>query len=267
MLDLIIIGGGKMGQALTQGIISSKSVDPESLGIIEASESGRSILEQMFPEIHILDRPVAARSTLIAVKPGDVEKLANALEPDQKQRVLSIAAGISTAALEVWFGGRTPVIRAMPNTPATIGLAMTAICAGRFASEGDLSWAATLLGGVGKVVVVKETQIDAVTAVSGSGPAYIFLIAEAMIDAAVAQGLSLDLAKELVIQTIYGSGALLSISAESPTALRQNVTSPGGTTAAGIRELEESAVRAAIAKAIAAARQRSVEIGGDLFKH
>ncbi len=263
----MIVGGGKMGQALAQGMVSSNAVSPDLLGIVEVSESLRAELTIRFAKSVISDHPLPARSTVLAVKPGDVEKVAASLGSDSKQRVLSIAAGVSTSAIEVWLGGRPPVIRAMPNTPAMIGLGMTALCAGRYASLSDIEWAESLLSAVGKCVVVKESQIDAITAVSGSGPAYIFLVAEAMIEAAVNEGLSWDLARSLVVQTVHGAGAMLSEGSFSPTILRQNVTSPGGTTAAAIAALEEDAIRAAFAKAVARARERSAEITSELFRH
>lgn len=255
-----------MGQALAHGFLSSGAVEPGSLAIVELSESARDQLTRLFPKSNILSSPGAASSTILAVKPGDVESLITKLPDESKQRVLSIAAGVSTAALEVWLGGKVPVIRAMPNTPAMMGAGMTALCAGRFCSESDLEWAGRLMSGVGKVVVVKEALFDAVTAVSGSGPAYIFLVAEAMIDAAISEGLSFDLASQLVTQTIYGAASML-IGNESPTKLRHDVTSPGGTTAKGVGALEEQALRAAFSQAISAASKRSKEIAADLFKH
>ncbi len=267
VLDLMIIGGGKMGQALAQGMLSAKVVKAEALGIVEVSEALRADLTQRFPRCSVSEHPLPASSTIIAVKPGDIERVAASLKSESKQRVLSIAAGVSTAALEVWLGGRPLVIRAMPNTPAMHGLGMTALCGGRYVGESDIEWAKSLMSAVGKVAVVKESQIDAITAVSGSGPAYVFLVAESMIEAAVAEGLSWELASELVTQTIYGAGAMLADGSQSPTILRQNVTSPGGTTAAALAALEESALRAAFAKAVTRAKQRSAEITAELFKH
>lgn len=262
----MIIGGGKMGQALARGFLSSGAVEPGSMAIVEVSESAKGELSRLFPQSHILPAPEPASSTILAVKPGDVEATISQLPDKSKQRVLSIAAGVSTAALEVWLGGKVPVIRAMPNTPAMLGVGMTALCSGRFCVESDLEWAERLMSGVGKVVVVKEALFDAVTAVSGSGPAYVFLVAEAMIDAAISEGLSLDLASQLVTQTIYGSASML-IGNESPTKLRHDVTSPGGTTAKGISALEEQALRAAFVQAISAASKRSKEIAAEIFKH
>lgn len=267
VLDLVIIGGGKMGQALVHGFLSAKVVDANAIGIVEASEKVRHDLSHEFPDCNILQMPVDASSVILAVKPGDVESVACSLPMNAKQRILSIAAGVPTMALEVWLGGKTPVIRAMPNTPAMLGVGMTALCGGRFATGSDLDWAKDLMSAVGKVAIVKESQFDAITGVSGSGPAYVFLIAEAMIDAAVNQGLSLDLATQLVVQTVFGSGAMLMAGSQSASELRHNVTSPGGTTAAGLASLESDAVRAAMSRAISAATERSREMTSNLFKH
>lgn len=256
-----------MGQALARGIIDSSIIAPGQIGIVEISSLGRELLENSLPNCLILAEPVPAHSTLLAVKPLDVENVCSLLEVDAKERVLSIAAGVSTSAIEVWLGGKVPVIRAMPNTPALIGKGMTAVSPGRFTTEADLNWSIEMMSAVGKTVVVKEEYLDAITAVSGSGPAYLFLVAESMIDAAVASGLAIELATELVGQTLYGSGALLVEGELSATQLRHNVTSPGGTTAAALAVLEEQAVRASFASAIAAAKHRSREIGAELFKH
>lgn len=267
VLELMIIGGGKMGQSLAHGILDSKAIEPASLGIVEVSEKLRNDLKEVFPHCQISPTPLAASSAILAIKPTDVESVATSLADESKNRILSIAAGVPTPALEVWLGGKVPVIRAMPNTPSMLGLGMTALCAGRFAGDEDLEWAKSLMLALGRVVIVKESQFDAITAVSGSGPAYIFLAAEAMIDAAVKEGLSLGLATELVTQTIYGSGAMLASGTSSPTELRQNVTSPGGTTAAGLAVLEAGSVRTSFANAVAAAKIRSKEIASELFKH
>lgn len=256
-----------MGQALAQGMLAAEFVKPEELGLVEVSEPMRGELKKLFPRSSVSAEPIPAASTILAVKPGDLENVATSLPEESRNRTLSIAAGVSTAAIEVWLGGRPPVVRAMPNTPAMLGVGMTAICPGRYVSQSDLDWAEKAMSAVGKVVVVKEKQMDAITAVSGSGPAYIFLVAESMIDAAVKEGLSWEMARELVSQTVRGAGAMLSEGALTATALRHNVTSPGGTTAAGIAALEEAAVRAAFADAISRAKDRSGEITGDLFKH
>jgi pyrroline-5-carboxylate reductase len=175
--------------------------------------------------------------------------------------VLSIAAGVTIAALEAELAAGTPVVRAMPNTPATVGVGAAAIAGGSAAGDADLEWAEGLLGAVGTVVRVDEPLLDAVTGLSGSGPAYVFLVAEAMIAAGTAVGLPAATASDLTVQTLLGAATLLARSDEGPEQLRANVTSPNGTTAAGIAVLEEHGLRDAFAAAIAAATARSVELG------
>jgi pyrroline-5-carboxylate reductase len=168
---------------------------------------------------------------------------------------------VSTASIESAAGRDLPVVRAMPNTPALVGAGAAAICGGRHAAEGDLAWAESVLGAVGTVVRVPESSLDAVTGLSGSGPAYVFLVAEALIDAGVNAGLTRETADALVRQTLLGAARLLAEGDQGPEALRAAVTSPGGTTAAGLRVLEDRALRAALIEAVAAATARSGELG------
>jgi pyrroline-5-carboxylate reductase len=175
--------------------------------------------------------------------------------------VLSIAAGVPLARLEADLGEGVPVVRAMPNTPALVGRGAAAIAAGRSADGQDLAWAEGILSAVGTVVRVAEPLLDAVTGLSGSGPAYLFLVAEALTEAGVHAGLPRDTSAVLVVQTLVGSAHLLAETGEGPEALRAAVTSPGGTTAAGLRALEERAVRGAFLAAVEAATRRSRELG------
>jgi pyrroline-5-carboxylate reductase len=176
--------------------------------------------------------------------------------------VLSIAAGVTAAALEAELAPGTAVVRAMPNTPALVGQGAAAVAPGHAATDHDLAWAESLLGAVGTVVRVKEALLDAVTGLSGSGPAYIFLVAEALIEAGVLAGLPRDVSSQLAIQTILGAATLLAEGGDSPEALRAAVTSPGGTTAAGLRTLEQHGVRAAFLEAVSGATERSRQLGG-----
>ncbi len=205
---------------------------------------------------------------LVAVKPGDVgaalDAARGALAPDTL--VVSIAAGVPTDVLESHVAGQ-PVVRAMPNTPALVRLGATAIAAGRQATAAHLDRAAELLSAVGVVVRVPEHLLDAVTGLSGSGPAYVFLVAEALVEAGVLVGLPRDVAATLAHQTLLGSATLLAGSPDGPEALRAAVTSPGGTTAAGLRALEARAVRAALADAVVAATERSRELGREASSH
>ncbi len=175
--------------------------------------------------------------------------------------VVSVAAGITTAHIERALPDGVAVVRCMPNTPALVDEAMTAVAAGVHADEAHLAIAESLLGAVGKVVRVPESQLDAVTALSGSGPAYFFFLVEAMIDAGILLGLPRALAADLIVQTAIGSAVMLRDSGEHPVQLREAVTSPGGTTIAAIRELEVHGVRAALLAAIEAACRRSAELG------
>jgi pyrroline-5-carboxylate reductase len=195
------------------------------------------------------------------VKPGDAAPAAEAAGRAGATRVLSIAAGVTTATLEAALPSGTAVVRAMPNTPALIGAGASAIAAGSAAGDADLAWAEGVLGAVGEVVRVPEAHLDAVTGLSGSGPAYVFLVAEALIDAGVLAGLPRPTSRALAVQTLLGAARLLAETGESPEVLRAQVTSPGGTTAAGLRVLEAKGVRSAVLDAVMAATERSRALG------
>jgi pyrroline-5-carboxylate reductase len=175
--------------------------------------------------------------------------------------VLSIVAGINAARLESVLPPGTVVVRAIPNTPSLVGAGVAAMSGGSTAISADLDWAEGILGAVGVVVRLPERHLDAVTGLSGSGPAYVFLVAEALIEAGVAAGLSRDVSRQLVVGTLSGSAKLLSETGDDPAVLRAAVTSPGGTTAAGLRTLEFKAVRSAFIEAVAAATERSRQLG------
>jgi pyrroline-5-carboxylate reductase len=257
---LLIVGGGKMGEALLEGLLAAGRPTGEIV-VAEVSRSRRDELTAAHPGLAVVEAPVPALAAVLAVKPGDVTDAARAVAEMGVRRVLSVAAGVTTATIEAAAGGRLPVVRAMPNTPALIRAGAAAISPGSAAGEEDLGWAEEILGAVGVVVRVPEKALDAVTGLSGSGPAYVFLVAEAMIEAGVLAGLPRDVAETLTIRTLLGSARLLSDAGESPAALRAAVTSPGGTTAAGVRELERRGVRAAILDAVMAATERSHELG------
>ena len=261
MVELQILGGGKMGEALLGGLLAAGWCTPGAVRVVEASQLRRDELTAQFPGVEITALPGAATSTILAVKPGEIVAVAAATNKAGGGRLLSIAAGVRIAELEAVLSPGTVVIRAMPNTPALVGQGVSAIAPGAAATEEDLAWAAEVLGAVGVVERVSEAQLDAVTAVSGSGPAYVFLIAEAMIEAGVLAGLPRPLSETLAIQTLVGASALLAVGEHSPAELRAMVTSPGGTTAAGVRELERGGVRSAILDAVMAARDRSEELG------
>jgi pyrroline-5-carboxylate reductase len=253
-LKLLVVGGGKMGSALVSGLLGARWADPGQIGVVEPIGERRSELADQFPGLVVSGEPAPADGAVLAVKPDQAETACRALTVD---RLLSVVAGIPAARLEAALPAATVVVRAMPNTPALVGAGVSAISGGSRATATDLAWAEEVLSAVGTVVRLPERLLDAVTGVSGSGPAYVFLVAEALIDAGVAMGLTRDVSRTLVVGTLAGSAALLDQTGEEPAALRAAVTSPGGTTAAGLRALESRAVRSAFVEAVAAAVERS----------
>ncbi|HVX18287.1 MAG TPA: pyrroline-5-carboxylate reductase [Acidimicrobiales bacterium] len=264
MTRLLIVGGGRMGEALLGGLIQAGWAPAEQLAVSETDPHRREALADRFPGLATSAEPVAADGVVIAVKPQHVAGVADQLSglgATTPKRVLSIAAGITLTVLESHLPAGTAVVRAVPNTPSLVGAGAAGISAGTTASVDDLAWATGILEAVGTVIEVPEPQLDAVTGLSGSGPAYVFLVAEALIEAGVLVGLSRTTAIDLTIQLLLGSARLLSEVGDAPAELRAAVTSPGGTTAAGLRELERAGVRAAFLDAVAAATARSRELG------
>ena len=260
MRELVIVGGGRMGEALLGGLLAAGR-EPSELAVVEPVAVRRDELAKRFADVVVSAEPVAAGGAVIAVKPGDVPAATAAAVGAGARRVLSIAAGVTIARLEAAAGDGVAVVRAMPNTPALIGAGAAAIAGGAEATDDDLAWAESILGAVGTVVRVPEASLDAVTGLSGSGPAYVFLVAEALMDAGVLAGLPRPTAEALVRQTLLGAARLLAESGDGPEALRAAVTSPGGTTAAGLRELERHGLRSALLEAVAAATERSRQLG------
>jgi pyrroline-5-carboxylate reductase len=263
-MKLTLIGGGRMGEALLGGLLASGWAEPGELAVVEKVGERREQLAELFPGVGVLDAPEKTDWAIIAVKPGDVAAACAASAAAGVGTVLSIAAGVTIAALEAALGAGVPVVRAMPNTPALVGAGAAAIAPGSAATDDDLAWAESILGSVGTVVRVPERLLDAVTGLSGSGPAYVFLVAEALVEAGVLVGLPRDVAAALTTQTLLGSARLLAESGELPAVLRAQVTSPGGTTAAGLRALESAGFRAALLDAVSAATERSRELGEPL---
>lgn len=259
-IELLVAGGGNMGAALVQGILRAGLVAPGSIAVVEPDAARREALADLLPDVEVHERVVASEAAVIAVKPQHVDGVVAEVVARGARRVLSIAAGVTLAQLEGAAGDGIAVIRSMPNTPALVGQGAAAIAAGTSATDADVEWARSLLGAVGTVEVVEEGMLDAVTALSGSGPAYLFLVAEALAEAGVAEGLPRDVADRLTAQLLVGSAALLARRGD-PAALRQAVTSPGGTTAAGLAVLDEADLRGIVARAVAAAAARSVELG------
>jgi pyrroline-5-carboxylate reductase len=252
-----------MGEALLAGLITADWAPVEELAVAEKVKARRDELAAAYPGLTVVEDPVAADGAIVAVKPGDVGTACAALAGAGCGRVLSIAAGVTVAALEAALGAGVPVVRAMPNTPALVGAGAAAIAGGSAAGPDDLDWAEGLLRAVGTVVRVPEHLLDAVTGLSGSGPAYVFLVAEALIEAGVLAGLPRDVSVELATHTLLGASRLLAEAGPgvTPEMLRAQVTSPGGTTAAGLRVLESAGVRSAFLEAVMAAAERSRELG------
>ncbi len=261
MVVLQVIGGGRMGEALVGGLLKAGGRRLDGIRVVEPDATRADMLRAAFPGVDVVAEPAAAEDSVIAVKPADVPAVCRALATSGPSRVLSIAAGVTLAALEADLAPGSRVVRAMPNTPALVGAGAAAIAPGTAATDDDLAWAEELLGAVGTVVRVKEPLLDAVTGLSGSGPAYVFLVAEALIEAGVLAGLPRDVSQTLSIQTLLGAATLLADGPDGPEALRAAVTSPGGTTAAGLQVLEQRGLRAAFLDAVAAATERSRELG------
>ncbi len=251
-----------MGAALVAGLLGSGWARAEELLVVEPVAARRDELTAAQPGIRVAsDLGPGADGAVLAVKPADAETACRALAVSGIDRVLSIAAGVPIAKLESWLNAGAAVIRAMPNTPALVGCGAAAIASGTAVSEADMVWAEEILGAVGNVERVSEALLDAVTGLSGSGPGYIFLVAEALIEAGVAAGLPRTVSESLTVQTLLGSARLLAESGERPESLRAAVTSPGGTTAAGLAALEARAVRSAFMEAVQAAARRSKDLG------
>lgn len=261
-VELVIIGGGNMGSALLGGLLDGGTVPPADLAVVEPLLSRREQLAEMFAGVTVTDELPECASAVLAVKPPDVPAVAARATDAGARRVLSVAAGVTTATIRAATGPDVAVLRTMPNTPALVGQGVSALSGAPGTSDGDLEWAESVLRGVGLVVRVDESQLDAVTGLTGSGPAYVFLVAEALTDAGVLSGLPRPTVEQMVAQLLVGSAALLSERGD-PAGLRAMVTSPGGTTAAGVRVLEDHAVRAAFIDAVQAATERSRELGSE----
>lgn len=258
-----ILGGGKMGEALLSGLLRGGRSATDLMVTVRRRDRG-AVLHERYG-VDVVSNPEAAQrahTLVVAVKPQDMgdllDDLAGPVTPDHL--VISVAAGITTAFVERRLASGVPVVRVMSNTAVLVDEAMSAISPGAHARDEHLAATEALLGTVGKVVRVPESQQDAVTALSGSGPAYFFYLVEAMIDAGILLGLPRSVAADLIVQTAIGSAVMLRDSGEHPVQLREAVTSPAGTTINAIRELENHGVRAALLAALEAARDRSREL-------
>jgi pyrroline-5-carboxylate reductase len=264
------LGGGKMGEALISGLIRSggRSAD-EIMVTVRREERARELAERHGVAATLSNEEAVgwADTIVLTVKPQDIEALLPQIagRVGTEHLVVSFAAGVRTSFVEKHVMAGVPVVRVMSNVAVLVDEAMSVVSPGAHAEDKHLSVAEELLGYVGRVIRLPEVHLDAITATSGSGPAYFFLLAEAMIEACILLGLSRDVATELIIQTMLGSAKMLRDTGKHPVELREMVTSPGGTTIAAIRHLEEAGVRAAFLNAIDAARRRSAELarGGD----
>lgn len=259
------IGVGNMGEALLRGLIGSGLIPPARIFASDINvEKVCNLSEELGINAVESNRKLVLESDIIllAVKPDVIRDVLAEIAPDLAQPgwCISIAAGVSTAAIEGLLQSGVPVVRVMPNTPAMVGEGMAAICPGRFANETHIEKTKEIFQSVGKAIVVQEKLMDAVTALSGSGPAFVFLIIEALADAAVQLGLARADATIMAAQTVLGAGKMVIDTGEHPAVLKNKVTSPGGTTAAGLYELERGRVRAAIIDAIVAAASRSKQL-------
>ncbi len=262
---IVFVGGGNMGEALIAGLLKSGHWKPSQIIACDIRHDQLAKLQLRYKVSASADNRWAVRGAnviLLAVKPQHMKHVLEDLGPviQKNQIVLSIAAGITTAFIEKFLAKGVPVVRVMPNTPALVGHGMAGIARGKAASEAHVKIAAGVMETVGVAVIVAERDMDAVTAVSGSGPAYVFYVAEAMKDSAVAMGLAPHIADQLVRQTIKGAGLLLAQSHEEPQTLRTRVTSPGGTTEAALKVMEQAKVRAIFKRALMRAKERSIQL-------
>ncbi len=262
---IAIVGAGKMGEALASGLLRAGVVGPDEIvAAVRRPERAKQLRDGYGIEATTpAEAAQRAQTLVIAVKPQDMgallAEIGTLITPDKL--VISIAAGITTGFIVDHLSGAVPVVRVMSNTPALVDEAMSVISPGQYATEEHLRRAEELLQPVGKVLRIPESLQDAATALSGSGPAYVYFLVEAMVDAGILLGMPRSDALEMVKQAVYGAAKMLRDSGEHPVLLREAVTSPGGTTINAIRELERHGVRAAVLSAIEAARDRGRELG------
>ena len=264
-IELSIVGAGNMAEALLRGALSAGVLDREGVLVSDPQRQRRELFVRELG-VRALDdnRAVAdAPRLLLAVKPQTIATVLEEMSPLiwADALIVTIAAGIRTSFLASRLDGRGRIVRVMPNTPMLVGAGTSAICPGPGATDADLDWVEKLFAACGRTVRVEEEMMDAVTAVSGSGPAYFFYLVETMVAAGVAEGLSEAVAMQLAVETCRGAGELLARSRQRPEALRAKVTSPGGTTQAAIESMESAGVRAALVAAIRRAAERSRELG------
>jgi pyrroline-5-carboxylate reductase len=263
---IAFLGGGNMAEAIIKGLLRENS--GASLMVAEISNERRTYLAKTYPGVRVVEHGDQAAGwgdmVVLAVKPQQAASVLSTIQqaagPDKL--IVSIMAGVRTASIEEALESGTRVVRVMPNTPALVGSGASAICAGKYATREDMDCVESIFARTGLVVRVDEKQMDAVTGLSGSGPAYVFTFIEALSDAGVKNGLTRDVAAKLALQTVLGAARMLAETGEHPAKLREQVTSPGGTTIAGLHVLENGRFRGTIMDAVDAASQRSKELAG-----
>jgi pyrroline-5-carboxylate reductase len=269
-MKITFIGGGNMASAIIGGLLK-KGYAANSLRVVEIDEAARVLLAKQYGVAtceRIDAATVAGDCVVLAIKPQHMREVATALRPHIKQQlIISIAAGIRSVDLARWLGGYARLVRAMPNTPALVGAGITGLYAMPGATNDDLQRVAAILGVVGTTqMVAREEELDAVTAVSGSGPAYVFYFIEALQQAAIELGMPPAIARRFAVETFAGAVTLASSSPEDIATLRARVTSKGGTTAAALASMQAAGIKEAIVRAVKAADQRSRELGDELGK-
>jgi pyrroline-5-carboxylate reductase len=262
------IGGGAMAEALVAGVTGAGLVAPEKIRVSDVSGERREYLREKFGVAVTPDNTAlvaGADIVVLAVKPFIIGEVLGEIgrQLSEKQIVISVAAGVPTAYIEKFFSVNVPVVRAMPNTPALVGAAATAVCRGRWATGEHLELARAVFGVVGRALPVREDLMDAVTGLSGSGPAYMYVIAEALADAGVRAGLPRDVSLTLAAQTMLGAARMILETGQHPGVLKDMVTTPGGTTIEGLFALEEGGLRATLGRAVENACRRSRQMSGD----
>jgi pyrroline-5-carboxylate reductase len=267
---ITFLGAGNMANAIIRGLIRS-GVKASNITATVKREERKAELEQTHGIAVGFDNVTAARDAeivVLAVKPQAMDKLLTQIAPviDAKKLIISVAAGVPIAAIERKLGAGARIVRSMPNTPALVGLGATAVSGGEHATQRDLELAKTIFDAVGQTWVLDEVLLDAVTGLSGSGPAYIFLIIEALSDAGVKVGLSRHVALKLAAQTVYGSSKLLLETGEHPGTLKDQVTSPGGTAIAGLHTLEAGGLRTTLIDAVESATRRAKQLGDSFLE-
>jgi pyrroline-5-carboxylate reductase len=263
---IAVVGAGNIGRALIGGLLKGHDLKPEQIRASRRTQESLDELSAQFPGIRTsvenTDAVSGADIVILAIKPQMASRVISEIKPCVQDHtlVISVLAGVTTATLQERFGRNLPIVRTMPNTPALVDEGATAICAGAYATPEDTQKARAIFEAVGRVEIVPEYLMDAVTGLSGSGPAYIYMVIEALTDAGVKQGIPRPIAARLSAQTVFGASKLVIETGKHPAILRDEVTTPGGTTISAIAELESHGLRTMLINAVATATARSKEL-------